>query len=71
MDYARSVKKKKIDSFKEAPLRKASFFIKRGPLARSYGVGIGVYLHSVPIAIFYTFILLIRIAKTVTELKKR
>ena len=72
MDYARSVKKKKIDFFKEAPLWQASlFFIKRGPLTRSDGDGMGVYMYSVPIPTFYTFILLIRSAKTVTELKKR
>lgn len=46
MDYARSVKKKKIDFFKEAPLWQASlFFIKRGPLTRSDGDGDrGIYV---------------------------
>jgi len=60
MDYARNVKKNKIDFFKEALLWHASFFIQKedrshGPM----GMGIGVYMYSVPIATFYTFILAI------------
>jgi hypothetical protein len=46
------------------------FFLQKED--RSHGpMGIGIYLYSVPIAIFYTLILFIRSAKTVTELKKR